>query len=192
MGKRGWIGLLLVFGGFIAFADKAGYMLVVDAPQPSDVIVVLAGETDKRPQRALQLLAKGYARRIVLDVPAEAKDFGFSEIELAQKYVEKFPEAASISICPSEGLSTKDESHDAEKCLRSETGNRVLLVTSDFHTRRALSVFRHELRGKSFSVAAARDDREFGEKWWKHRQWAKTCTYEWVRWLWWNAVDRWR
>jgi uncharacterized SAM-binding protein YcdF (DUF218 family) len=192
MGKRGRAGLLLVFGGLIVFADRAGYMLVADAPQPSDVIVVLAGETDKRPQRALQLLDEGYARRIVLDVPANAKDFGFSEIELAQKYVEKFPEAASISICPIAGLSTKDESHDAENCLRRESGNRVLVVTSDFHTRRALSVFRHELRGKRFSVAAARDDREYGEKWWKHRQWAKTCAYEWVRWLWWNAVDRWR
>jgi uncharacterized SAM-binding protein YcdF (DUF218 family) len=192
MGKRGWIGLLLIFGGLAAFAARAGYMLVIDSPQPSDVIVVLAGETDKRPQRAFQLLDQGYAHRIILDVPAERKEFGFSELDLAQKYVQGFPEAALVDICPIEGLSTRDESHDAVKCLQNESGNRVLLVTSDFHTRRALSAFRHELNGKSFSIAAARDDREFGEKWWKHRQWAKTCAYEWIRWSWWNAVDRWR
>jgi uncharacterized SAM-binding protein YcdF (DUF218 family) len=68
----------------------------------------------------------------------------------------------------------------------------VLIVTSEFHTRRALSIFRHELRGKSFSTAAARDDREFGTRWWQHRQWAKTCLYEWLRLVWWNLVDRWR
>jgi hypothetical protein len=195
MGKRVW---LLLFTGLgvvfvlATFAARAGYVLVVDSPQPSDVILVLAGETDHRPLRAIQLLDQGYARRIVLDVPADAKDFGFSEIELAQRYVEKFPEVAAISICPIVGLSTKDESHDAEKCLERESGTRILLVSSEFHTRRALSVFQHELHGKSFSIAAASDGREFGERWWQHRQWAKTCAYEWVRLIWWNAIDRWR
>jgi DUF218 domain len=193
MAKRGWLWALPVGAGLLTvFGARAGYMLVVDAPQPSDVIVVLAGETDKRPLRALELLDQGYGRGVVLDVPAEATDFGVSEVELAQRYVHQFPEAAAVKICPIEGLSTKDESHDAERCLRGESGNRVLLVTSDYHTRRALSVFRHELPGKSFSAAAARDDREFGERWWRHRQWAKTCAYEWFRWIWWNAVDRWR
>jgi DUF218 domain len=193
MGKLRWILVPLVLAALAAvFGARAGYMLVVDAPQPSDIILVLAGETDKRPQRALQLLDQGYGRRIVLDVPAEAREFGFSELELARKYVQQFPEAASVSICPIEGLSTRDESHDAEKCLQTETGNRILLVTSEFHTRRALSAFRHEVHGKTFSIAAARDDREFGERWWQHRQWAKTCAYEWMRWIWWNAVDRWR
>jgi len=68
----------------------------------------------------------------------------------------------------------------------------VLLVTSDFHTRRALSVFRHEIPGYEYSVAAARDDAQFGDKWWTHRQWAKTFVNEWLRLIWWSAVDRWR
>ena len=84
-----------------------------------------------------------------------------------------------------------DESHDAEKCLAGEVGTRVLIVTSDFHTRRALSIFRHEVHGKSFSVAAARDDKQFGSRWWTNRQWAKTCFDEWLRLVWWNGVERW-
>jgi hypothetical protein len=195
MGKQRWlltfVGVGLIFVLAI-FAARAGYMLVVDSPQSSDVILVLAGETDHRPMRAIQLLDQGYARRIVLDVPADAKDFGFFEIELAQRYVAKFPEAAAISICPIVGLSTKDESHDAEKCLEKESGIRILLVTSEFHTRRALSVFQHEMHGKTFSIAAARDEKEFGERWWQHRQWSKTFAYEWMRWIWWSAIDRWR
>jgi len=195
MGKQRWlltfVGVGLIFVLAI-FAARAGYMLVVDSPQSSDVILVLAGETDHRPMRAIQLLDQGYARRIVLDVPADAKDFGFFEIELAQRYVAKFPEAAAISICPIVGLSTKDESHDAEKCLEKESGIRILLATSEFHTRRALSVFQHEMHGKTFSIAAARDEKEFGERWWQHRQWSKTFAYEWMRWIWWSAIDRWR
>ena len=183
---------MVVAAILLIFAANAGRLLVVDAPQPSDVILVLAGETDRRPARALQLLEQGYARRVVIDVPAEARIFGSTELQLAEKYVQGLPQPASIRICPIEGLSTRDESHDAEKCLAGEGGSRILIVTSEFHTRRALSIFRHEVRGKSFSVAMARDDAEFGTRWWTHREWAKTCLGEWERLLWWTFFERWK
>ncbi len=170
----------------------AGKFLVVDAPQPSDVILVLAGETDYRPARALELLNQGYGRRIVIDVPAASTIYEFTQLDLAAKYIHDLPQGAAMSVCPIDGLSTRDESHDAEKCLARESGTRILIVTSDFHTRRALSIFRHEIRGKSFSVAAAHDEAEFGTRWWSHREWAKTCLYEWMRLSWWNVIDRWR
>ncbi len=183
---------MVVAAMLLIFAANAGRLLVVDAPQPSDVILVLAGETDRRPARALQLLEQGYARRVVIDVPAEARIFGSTELQLAEKYVQGLPQAASIRICPIEGLSTRNESHDAEKCLAGEGGSRILIVTSEFQTRRALSIFRHEVRGKSFSVAMARDDAEFGTRWWTHREWAKTCLGEWERLLWWTFFERWK
>jgi hypothetical protein len=171
---------------------KAGGFLVLDAPRSSDVILVLAGETDRRPQRALELLAQGYGRRIVLDVPADTKIYEFTQLELAQKYVENLPQVASISVCPIYGFSTRDESKDAEKCIAREGGRSVLIVTSDFHTRRALSVFRREIPEHEYSVAAARDEAQFGVRWWTHRQWAKTCVDEWLRLVWWKVVDQWR
>jgi len=176
----------------IAMSAGAGKFLVVDAPQPSDVILVLAGETDYRPARALELLNQGYGRRIVIDVPAASTIYEFTQLDLAAKYIHDLPQGAAMSVCPIDGLSTRDESHDAEKCLARESGTRILIVTSDFHTRRALSIFRHEIRGKSFSVAAAHDEAEFGTRWWSHREWAKTCLYEWMRLSWWNVIDRWR
>jgi hypothetical protein len=165
---------------------------VLDAPRRSDVILVLAGETDRRPERALQLLAQGYGRGIVLDVPADAKIYEFTQLQLARKYIEDLPQAASVSVCPIDGLSTKDESKDAEKCMAREGGKSVLIVTSDFHTRRALSVFRREIPGHEYSVAAARDETQFGVRWWTHRQWAKTFANEWLRLIWWKVVDQWR
>jgi hypothetical protein len=50
---------------------------------------------------------------------------------------------------------------------------KVLLVTSDFHTRRTLSTFKRLCPQYEFSVAAALDEREFGTAWWERRQWAK-------------------
>jgi len=190
--NRRWLLALALLGGLSIGAAKAGDFLVMDAPLPSDMILVLAGETDRRPERALQLLAQGYGRRVVLDVPTNSKIYEFTEIQLAQKYVQDLPQAGSVSICPIDGLSTKDESKDAEKCLAGEGGKSVLIVTSDFHTRRALSIFRREIPGHEYSVAAARDGAQFGVKWWTRRQWAKTLVDEWLRLIWWKVVDQWR
>jgi hypothetical protein len=176
----------------VMFAANAGRFLVVDAPERSDVILVLAGETDRRPARALQLLDQGYGRLVVIDVPSATRIYDLTQVQLAEKYVENLPQAASVRICPIAGLSTREESHDVEKCLEGKDASRVLIVTSEFHTRRALSIFRHEIRGKSFSVAGARDETQFGGQWWTHRQWAKTCLDEWLRLLWWSAVERWQ
>jgi len=175
-----------------AFVLDAGRMLVVDSPQQSDLILVLAGETDSRPTRALDLLRRGYGRRVLIDVPAGARIYEFSQVDLATRYIRDLPEAGSIQICPIRGLSTKEESHDVATCLEDERAADILIVTSDYHTRRALSIFRHQVHGKRFSVAAARDDTQFGTRWWAHRQWAKTCLAEWLRLIWWNGVERWR
>jgi hypothetical protein len=190
--KRRWlVASGLVGCVLVVLAAKAGSFLIVDAPRRSDVILVLAGETDRRPQRGLELLAQGYGRRMVLDVPTNAKLYEFTQIQLAQKYVQDLPQGALVSVCPIDGLSTKDESKDAEKCLTREGGTSVLIVTSDFHTRRALDVFQREVSGREYSVAAARDQEQFGARWWMHRQWAKTMVNEWLRLIWWEVVDRW-
>jgi hypothetical protein len=187
-----FVALLFVAGLFVVLASKAGEFLIIDAPHRSDTILVLAGETDRRPLRALELLSQGYGRRIVLDVPNNAKLYEFTQIELAQKYIHDLPQASSVSICAIDGLSTKDESKDAEKCLQREGATSVLIVTSDFHTRRALEVFRREFPQRDFSIAAARNDEGFGSRWWTHRQWAKTFVDEWLRLIWWKAIDQWR
>ena len=184
---RLWFLGLILAAGFV-FASSAGRLLVIDNPQGSDIIVVLAGETDRRPEQALQLLDQGYARRVLIDVPERARVYDSTVVQLAEDYIRRRPEAANVGICGIQGRSTRDESHDVMRCLAREQGSRVLIVTSDFHTRRSLSIFRHEIPGKSFSVAAARDDSEFGTRW----QWAKTCVDEWIRLLWWSAIERWR
>jgi len=190
--RRRWPWLILVLAGITLFAFEAGQILVVNAPQKSDLIVVLAGETDRRPALALDLLHQGYAPRILLDVPASTRIYDATLTQIAADYARKLPVASQIAICPIAGLSTRDESRDLATCLRGEPGaTRILLVTSDYHTRRALSIFRHEVRGKYFSIAAAHDDSQFGVRWWTHRQWAKICLDEWLRVIWWNAVERW-
>jgi uncharacterized SAM-binding protein YcdF (DUF218 family) len=188
MRKLFWFLTLIV----LAWAIASGWFLVIDQPEKADAILVLAGETDRRPARALELLHQQYAPRIILNVPAAAKVYKWNQTEIAQTYVKSLPESAAITICPIYGLSTKDEAKDSAACVAASRARRVLLVTSDYHTQRALSIFRSELPGYTFSIAAAFDPREFGVQWWRHREWAKVNFSEWTRLLWWESVDRWR
>jgi DUF218 domain len=191
-----WV--LLLAGAAVLLGSQAGSWLVVDRPQPADAIIILAGETEQRPARGLQLLTQGLAPRLLLDAPAGSRIYRWSQLELAQQYLSGLPAAQQLSACPIFGLSTRDEARDVARCLaasgaanRSEI-HRVLLVTSDFHTRRALAVFQHEIPGVQFSAAAAYDPVQYGNRWWRRRQWAKTFFDEYVRLAWWTAVDRWR
>ncbi|HZH50187.1 MAG TPA: YdcF family protein [Nitrospira sp.] len=191
--KRRLMLSLGLLGLFAALVAGTGRFLVVDEPEKSDAILVLAGETYNRPMLALDLLERGYAPRIVMDVPAAERIYQWTAPELAQRWVQGLPQANSISICPIHGLSTRDESHEAENCMARAGGvHKVLIVTSDFHTRRARSVFQHEIPGLEFNIAAAHNPAEFGVLWWRQREWAKTNLYEWMRLMWWELVDRWR
>jgi DUF218 domain len=180
--------LLILF----IFGFQAGRFLVINEPQKSDVILVLAGETDHRPARGLELLRQGYAGRLVIDAPARERIFDASTADLAQHWAHSLPEAQQISICPIYGLSTRDEAHEASSCAGRLGAHRILLVTSDYHTRRALSTFQHEIPQTDFSMAAAYDPTTFGASWWQHREWAKTVFYESIRLMWWECVDRWQ
>jgi hypothetical protein len=177
---------------FVVLASQAGRFLVVDSPQPSDAIVVLAGETSVRPNRAVDLLRQGMAPRVFLDV--EARDVLYDQplTELAERYRSSLPEKERIAVCPITGLSTFAETDDVGRCLQPLGVHRVLIVTSASHTGRALRIFRQRLPQYQFSAAAAQDPSHFGVSWWTNREWAKTTLDEWLKLLWFEMVDRWR
>ena len=76
MGKLRLVAIVAAL--FVLALVASGRFLVVNQFRKSDVIVVLAGETDRRPARGLELLEQGYAPRLILDVPAEAKIYQWS------------------------------------------------------------------------------------------------------------------
>ncbi len=153
--------------------------------------MVLAGETKLRPEFGVELLRRRYTGHLVIDVSASAVIYQHTQMEIAQAYVDRLPEAPAVTLCPIYDLSTKSESQDVSRCLYTGGVRKVLLVTSDYHTRRALSVFRKMLPNYDFEAAAVFDPKTFGVLWWQHREWAKTALVEWAKLIWWEVVDRW-
>ena len=78
-----------------------------------------------------------------------------------------------VLVCPTQGDSTDEESRYVAQCLHTDPIRSVLLVTSDFQTRRALSIFKQRLPTYRWSVAASRDDTVFNQKWWQRREWPR-------------------
>ena len=184
--------LLFLVAILAALASQAARFLVVDEPEKSDAIVVLAGDTKVRPVRGLDLLRQGMAPRLFLDAETRDVIYDLPLVEIVQKYVNSLGEMNRVSVCPITGYSTIAEADDVSRCLQSLGAHRVLIVTSEYHTRRALMIFRHRLPQYEFNAAAARNPAQFGEAWWTNREWAKVTFDEWLKMLWWEVVDRWR
>jgi hypothetical protein len=175
---------------------QSGAHLTVDSPEKSDAIVVLAGDrNDVRYGRGLELLRSGYGRQMILDEGAE-RMFGRTFAEHAADFVARTAgeQTPNISVCVIQEDSTLQETADAGKCLARlhPPPRSALIVTNDFHTRRAFSIFRKRLPQYHWSVAASRNDYYFGQPWWKRREWAKTNLTEWQKLLWWELWERWR
>ena len=179
----------------LVFAVFAGRLLVRDQPERSDVIVVLAGDSqNERYRRGMELLRAGYGNHLFLDAQSDSTYFGHTPVEYAEAFLKQGTGdmSAKVSVCPFEEDSTLTETGFVAKCLEPFHPRNVLLVTSDFHTARARSMFAHRLPQYHWSVAAAHDLRIFGTHWWQRREWAKTTFEEWLKVIWWNAIDRWR
>jgi uncharacterized SAM-binding protein YcdF (DUF218 family) len=178
----------------IVFAGNAGRILIVREIRKADAIVVLQGEADRRPTLALALMREGYAPRVLLDASNTGGVYRWTYAEIAEQYIQTLPPevARSVTVCAMPALSTLEEAERAHRCLDAVGARSVLLVTSEYHTRRARSIFVHSLPGYQIGIAGAVEPDQFGVRWWRHRQWAKVTLGEWTRLVWWECVDRWR
>jgi uncharacterized SAM-binding protein YcdF (DUF218 family) len=184
---------LMTIAGILAHG--AGTFLIIDNPERSDIIVVLSGDTsDARFLHALNLLRSGYSQELVLDAP-DWVEYGRKSSDLAREYIHTVaPENVShLHVCSFKDNSTLFEFREVSKCVHAVAprAKTAIIVTSAFHTRRALSVAQHVLPEYRWSVAAV-PDVAFGAAWWKHREWAKTTVLEWQRLCWWMIVEKYK
>jgi len=190
------VGVLLLVAILLIFCFiHLGSFLVIENPQPSDAIVVLAGDVnDKRYDRGIELLRRGYGQQMFLDASEDFILYGHTYADWARQFVaEGSPDVRPrVRVCPIREDSTLAETKYVAKCLSPlPAGSRILIVSSDYHTRRALSIFASRLSSYRWSVAAATDNTQFGTRWWQEREWAKSAVREWQKLLWWELIERW-
>jgi hypothetical protein len=175
---------------------RPGGQMVINSPEKSDAIVVLAGDSaDSRYFRGLELLRAGYGQHLLVDATTGVT-YGHPFTDLAADFVAHTagPNLPQVSVCKVAGDSTKDEAPQVADCLArlQPTPKSAIIVTDDYHTRRALSIFRDRAPQYRWTAAAARNEFLFGQPWWSDREWAKTYLTETEKLLWWEMFDRWR
>ena len=187
--------LLIVMVLLILFSFHLGSFLVVENLRPSDAILVLAGDVnDKRYDRGIGLLRRGYGKQMFLDASEDFTLYGHTYADWARQFVAEnaVDIRTRVHVCPIREDSTAAETKYVAKCLSNlPAGARILLVSSDYHTRRARSIFASRLPSYHWFTAAASDGSQFGRRWWLSREWAKNAVKEWQKLLWWELVERW-
>jgi uncharacterized SAM-binding protein YcdF (DUF218 family) len=156
------------------------YLVHSDPPRRSDVIFVLAGDGDgNRIRKAGDLVRQGYAPKAIVSGPWI---YGIHESELAIAFARRagYP-AESFVPFENDALSTNQEAQEAAAVLRGMGAKHVLLVTSDFHTRRAARIFRATMPDIDFDVVAALDSHFSPHGWWHSREGEKTFVMEWTK-----------
>ncbi len=159
----------------------AGAALVEDdRPERADAILVVGGdEFGTRIVKAAQLAQAGFAPYVVVSGPPVLLGY---ESEMMIEYARRQGYPVSIfRPLHHRANSTRQESAVVAQYLRDHQIHKLLLVTSNFHTRRAAKLMRLANRGVQVIVVAAADPVFSPQTWWKTRNGQKTFLYEWLK-----------
>ena len=109
-------------------------LCVTSNPQPADAIVVLGGEPVVRAEHAADLATNGLAPRVIVS--------GRGDCQTMRDVLAKHGVRTNTIELECASTSTQENALFTVKLLREHQCRRVILVTSWFHSRRALGSFR--------------------------------------------------
>lgn len=161
----------------------AGRLLVEDdRASKADAILVLGGDdSGMRILRAAQLATQGYSPYVLVSGPPNLLGH---DSDITIEFAERNGYQATLFRAvwlPPEADSTRSEAKFLGNYLRAHSLNRILLVTSNFHTRRAARLWRKEAPWIHVTVVAAPDPFFTPDGWWKTRNGQKTFLLEWMK-----------
>ena len=170
---------------------SAGRWLVVEDPLQSAMsVVVLGGHVPFRAMEAARIYQQGWTREIWVTRGSVAEE----DLVLARLGIDRPVEAAysrlvverlgvpagAIRMLPERPVNTAEELRAIARELQEAGGDRVILVTSRFHSRR-VRVLWHSLVGShpQAIVRYTRDDAVEPDKWWRNSTDAMAVAREW-------------
>jgi len=173
---------------------KIGYFLILEqAPQKADVIVVLNGRDTERSLAAVDLYKQGYANLIIIaqgskqpgtDEFWERVGNNFNGKIFFQRAIEAMgvPEHA-FKLIGNGVASTYDEAMATKEFLKKNGYKSILLVTSKWHSKRAYLTFKSALKndGIKIVIQPSRYDVFDPDAWWKNRNDTELFFYEYIR-----------
>lgn len=162
-------------------AALGSYLVAAGPPEKADIAVVLAGDSfGRRILTAADLVKNGYAPLVLVSGPSGEYDFHESDLAIAFAVKRRYP-ASYFAGLEHDARSTAEEVSAIVPELRRRNVHKVLLVTSNFHTRRAGELFRRAAPDLAVIVVAAADEYFTPDGWWRNREGRKTFLTEWEK-----------
>ena len=157
------------------------YLVDAAPPEKADIAVVLAGDPfGHRILTAAELAKKGYVPVVLVSGPGG--EYDLHECDLAIPFAVKrgYP-ATYFAHFEHDARSTAEEAASIVPELRRRNVHKMLLVTSNFHTRRAGALFRRAAPDITVIAVAAPDENFTRDGWWHSREGEKTFLTEWEK-----------
>lgn len=157
-----------------------GFWVVNDAPVTSDAIVILGDDNydGDRAARAAELFKAGWAPRIVASGRYLRPYASIAELEEHDLIGRGVPASAIVRLAH-RAENTREEAGVISQLLSSRGWKRVLLVTSNYHTRRSLYICERTFPPGTFLRAVPARDSEYDpDNWWRTRQGVKIFAHE--------------
>jgi uncharacterized SAM-binding protein YcdF (DUF218 family) len=127
--------LLLVLLALATFFFPKQVLTVDSGPVKADVLVVLGGGDTERPARAAELFKQGAATKILVS--------GNGDCEWIEQFLKMDGVTNAAITLESQSRTTRENAEFSIPLLRQMGAHRVIIVTSWFHSRRALACFEH-------------------------------------------------
>jgi uncharacterized SAM-binding protein YcdF (DUF218 family) len=169
--------------------------VVDDKLDAADAIVSLRGDPEEeavRVDEARKLVEKHVAPVLLLDVNAHPY-WGHPTLELLQNYLhQRGLPLQQMRACPNTADSTAEEAAALRSCFNQMGFRKVIIVTSEFHTRRARFIFRRVFSGSAIDMRfhPVYNAAEWDVHWWRKRRWAKTTAQEGAKFVW-SFLEQW-
>jgi uncharacterized SAM-binding protein YcdF (DUF218 family) len=154
--------------------------IVEDPLDKADALIVLGDDNfyADRATRGVQLFREGKAPVIVASGRRLRPNAGIAEL-MEHDLVERGMPRDKILRFTHDGDSTLEEAQALARFVKGKKWHSVIVVTSNFHTRRARYIFRRVFpQGMEVHVASTRDGDFDPEHWWEKRKSIKELTQE--------------
>jgi uncharacterized SAM-binding protein YcdF (DUF218 family) len=154
--------------------------IIEDPLDKADALIVLGDDNfyADRATRGVQLFREGKAPVIVASGRRLRPNAGIAEL-IEHDLVERGVPKDKVVRFTHDGDSTLEEAQALAAFVAGKKWHSVIVVTSNFHTRRARYIFRRVFpQGLEVRVASARDGDFDPEHWWEKRKSIKELTRE--------------
>jgi uncharacterized SAM-binding protein YcdF (DUF218 family) len=154
--------------------------IIEDPLDRADVLIVLGDDNfyADRATRGVQLFREGKAPVIVASGRRLRPSAGIAEL-IEHDLVERGVPKDRIVRFTHDGDGTLEEAEALARLVKERKWRKVIVVTSNYHTRRTRYIYRRVFpQGLEVSVASARDGDFDPEHWWEKRKSIKELTRE--------------